>query len=304
MILRETITQPTLCRDLVAAWPDYIGIVDASSYGVGGVVLGELSGIPPTVFRLKWPKDITDNLVSFQNPRGPLSISDLEMAGILLLWLCLEGVTQNLSHKHVALFSDNSPTVSWVDRMASRKSRVAARLVRALALRLNLSRVCPLTPVHIPGVENALADIPSRSFGSNPEWFCEDDHALLTLFSQKFPLPNQGSWNVFRFTTKMTMRLTSVLRMKDSTLAEWRRLPKIGQHIGVTGQDIAGLWDWTLFYRGLSTRHGCAPSQDLLAASAEEHTAGGSASRLARSLALSRPLARRSHWPVERTQPS
>jgi hypothetical protein len=51
-ILWETIIQPTLCKDLVAGWPDYIGIVDASSHGVGGVVLGELSGLPLTVFRL------------------------------------------------------------------------------------------------------------------------------------------------------------------------------------------------------------------------------------------------------------
>jgi hypothetical protein len=171
----------------VAGWPDYIGIVDASSYGVGGVVLGELSGIPPTVFRLQWPQDITDNLVSFKNPQGPLSISDLEMAGILLVWLCLEGITQNLSHKHLALFSNNLPTVSWVDRMASRKFCVAARLVRALALRLNLHRVCPLTPVHIPGVENALADIPSRSFGSNPEWFCSDERAHSPCSPANFP---------------------------------------------------------------------------------------------------------------------
>ena len=192
--------------------------------------------------------------------------------------------------------------MSWVDRLASRKSRVAARLVRALLLRLNIHRACPLTPVHIPGVENALADIPSHSFGSNPEWFCSDDFALLTLFSQKFPFPNQASWTAFRFTTKMITRLISVLKMKDFTLAEWRRLPKIGQHIGDTGQDIAGLWDWTLIYRGLGTRSGRAPSQDSLAASAEGPMAGGSESRLARSLALSRPLDRRSRWPVEKIQ--
>ena len=48
-ILRASMSQPTQCRDLVAAWPDYIGIVDASSHGVRGVVLGELSGLPPTV---------------------------------------------------------------------------------------------------------------------------------------------------------------------------------------------------------------------------------------------------------------
>ncbi len=174
-ILRETINKPTLCRDLVAGWPDYIGIVDASSHGVGGVLLGELSGLPPTVFCLQWPRDVKDTIVSFNNPGGSLSISDLKMAGILLLWLCLEGITKNIAHKHIAFFSDNSPTVSWVDRLASQKSRVAAWLVRALALRLNFHRACPLTPIHIPGVENVLADVPSRSFGSNHEWLCSNE---------------------------------------------------------------------------------------------------------------------------------
>ncbi len=160
-ILRQTIIQPTLCKDPVVGWPDYIGIVDASSHGVGGVVLGELSGLPPTVFRLQWPLDITNNLVSFTNPRGSITNSDLEMAGLLFLWLCIEGVVPNIAHKHVALFSDNSPTVSWVEKMASKKSCVVAKLVRALSLRLNVKKACPLTPVHIPGVENALTDIPS-----------------------------------------------------------------------------------------------------------------------------------------------
>ncbi len=303
-ILRETIVRPTLCKDLVAGWPDYIGIVDASSHGVGGVVLGELSGIPPTVFWLKWPQDITDSLVSFSNPQGSINNSELEMAGLLPLWLCIEGVVPDIAHKHVALFSNNLPTVSWVDRMASKKSRIAARLVCALALRLNVCQACPLTPVHIPGVEIALADIPLRSFGSNPEWLCHDDNALLNLFARKYPLPKQASWTVYRFTTKMTMRLISVLLMKDTTLAEWRRLPRIGQHIGDIGQDTAGLWDWTLTYRGLSTQGGCVLSQDLLAEYAGGRTDEESGSRLARSLALSRPLARRSRWPVEKTQQS
>jgi hypothetical protein len=77
-ILREAIVRPTLCKDLVAEWPDYIGIVDASSYGVGGMVLGKLLGIPPMVFRLQWPQDIMDSLVSFSNPRGSVNKSELD----------------------------------------------------------------------------------------------------------------------------------------------------------------------------------------------------------------------------------
>ena len=174
----------------------------------------------PTVFCLQWPEDIQKEVKTFDNPNGKLTNSDLEMAGYLLLWLCMEGTAKDLCHKHIALFSNNNPSVSWVTKMASRKSRVAVQLVRALALRLNVQQTCPLTPVHIPGIENALTDIPSRSFGSVKEWECKSDTDFLTIFNNKFPLPQQASWTVFRFGSRMIMHVISVLQMTGITLAE------------------------------------------------------------------------------------
>jgi hypothetical protein len=49
-LLRESTKEPTRCRQLVTGWPDYIGFVDASSHGAGGVVIGELSPCVPTIF--------------------------------------------------------------------------------------------------------------------------------------------------------------------------------------------------------------------------------------------------------------
>ncbi len=49
-LLRESTHVPTQCRDLVLGWPDYIGIVDASGHGVGGVIVGELSACTLIVF--------------------------------------------------------------------------------------------------------------------------------------------------------------------------------------------------------------------------------------------------------------
>jgi hypothetical protein len=49
-LLRESTNEPTHCRELVVGWPDYIGIVDASGHGTGGVVLGEISACTPIVF--------------------------------------------------------------------------------------------------------------------------------------------------------------------------------------------------------------------------------------------------------------
>lgn len=207
-----------------------------------------------------------------------------------------------MRQKHVALFSDNDPTVNWVKRMATKQSRVAAQLVRALALRLKANETCPLTPVHIPGKQNMMTDIPSQSFGSVPEWHCRTNEDLLTLFNTTFPLPGQASWTVFQLNSGLVTRVISVLRMRHTTLAEWRRLPTIGKHIGTIGRPMSGLWDWTLIYRGssISTESGC--SQDSQQGSDRDATVEDAASRLAQSLARSRPLARRSLWPVSSTQ--
>ncbi len=145
---------------------------------------------------------------------------DLEMAGLLFLWLVMESVCGNFQEKQVTLFSDNSPTVGWVRRLATRGSLVSAHLIWALALRLKLKGTCPLTPLHIAGEENLMTDIPSRSFGSEPKWCCKSNHDLLTLFNTLFPLPSQNSWTVFQLSSAISMRVTSVLLMKDFTLEE------------------------------------------------------------------------------------
>ena len=146
----------------------------------------------PTVFRLEWPQDIKDEVLKTNSGRnGKLTNSDLECIGLLLLWLVIEAVADPQPGEHIAMFSDNSPTVSWVRRMAAKAkgSLVADQLLQALALRLKISHVSPLTPMHIAGEKNALTDVPSRSFGSNAAWFCKNDSDLPTFFNSMFPLP-------------------------------------------------------------------------------------------------------------------
>jgi hypothetical protein len=102
----------------------------------------------------------------------------------------------------------------------------------------------------------------------------------------------------------MTMRLISVLRMKDTTLAEWQRLSRIGQHIGDIGKDTAGLWDWTLTYRGLSTQSGCVLSQDSLAEYAGGAYGRGNRVQAGMVIGALTSIERRLRWPVEKTQQS
>jgi hypothetical protein len=63
----------------------FIGVVNASGHGVGGVIIGQLSECPPTVFYLQWPPDITANVITELNPTGTLTNSDLELAGLVIL---------------------------------------------------------------------------------------------------------------------------------------------------------------------------------------------------------------------------
>ncbi len=95
----ESTTEPTHCRELVSGWPDYIGIVDASGHGVGGVVFGELSACTPVVFRWEWPNDIKQDIISLANPTGRLTNSNLEMARLGMLWHVIEGVCPDLRKK-------------------------------------------------------------------------------------------------------------------------------------------------------------------------------------------------------------
>ena len=302
-LLQASTNEPTKCRELVMGHPHVIGYSDASRHGFGGIVIGEEASVPPTVVRGQWPPDIRQELVSQSNPHGRLTINDLEMAGMLLLWFVMEAVTSDMQHMKAALFSDNSPTVSWIERLASRRSLTGARLVRALALRLKVKQCCPLTPLHVAGTRNSMADMASRSFGRVPKWYCKTQDDFSRLFNSLFPLPLQNTWNIFHLNNKLFMRVISILRMKDSTLAEWQRIPKIGQNIGTAGAPMSNLWAWTLSLNAPHTRNEHASSPDLQLEQEPDTTAEDDKSKLHQCLQLSRPLARRSLWNVRETLP-
>ena len=144
----------------------------------------------------------------------------------------MEEVCPKLRAAYVPLFSDKSPTIGWVKRLAARWSLVEMQLVWALALRLKKYEASPLTPFHISGEENSMADIPSRLFVSNLAWFCKNDIDLLNLFIKNFPLPNQTFWGVFRPSKAASMKVISVLRMHNFEMGEWLQLKKSGKSVG------------------------------------------------------------------------
>jgi hypothetical protein len=189
-----------------------------------------------------------------------------------------------------------------VTRLASKRSLVAEQLVQALALHLKTMHACPLTPMHIKEKRNAIADIPSRLFGSNPAWTCASNSDLLTLFNTRFLLPKKHSWTVYRPNCAVAMHVISALLMKLFVLDDWRQLPTRGRCVGKINVPTSNTWAWIRTYNRSHIPHESDASQDLQ----PEHKQGSmdkdDRSRVARSLALSWPLARQSLWPAMKTQ--
>ncbi len=172
------------------------------------------------------------------------------------------------------------------------------QLIRALALRLQLRKASPLATLHIAGVHNQLTDVPSRSFGSNPWWACHTDTAFSTLYNSLFPLPDQSSWNVFQFSNVVVTKVISVLLMKPSTMDEWRRLPRLGRCIGPHGPNSSHLWAWIHTSRESATRIASDYLRDTLPQCDAGTTVEAAQLQLQRSVRHSRPLDRRSPWPL------
>jgi hypothetical protein len=286
-LLRESTKNPTRCKELVMGHPDYVGVKDASIHGVGGIIVGENKACVPTVFRVEWPEWVKQEVLKTNaGKKGNLTNSDLEMAGLLFLFLVMEEVCDLEPGDHIVLFSDNSPTVSWVQRMASKGSLVADQLLRALTLRMKLKQVSPLTTLHIEGKKNAMTDIPSRLFGSELKWFCKSSDELLTLFNKSFPFPDQNTWTVFRPSREIESRIFSSLQMQVLRMEEWHRLQKLGRFTGEIGRATAQV--------SATTKKQCTPTQQQLES---DTTVKAVKSDLQRYQRRSRPLTRRSLWP-------
>ena len=97
---------------------------------MGDVIIGEILECIPTVFRLEWPPDIKKLY-----KEDKLTNSDLEMVGLLQLWLVMQTVYTILRAAYVALFSNNSHMVGWVWRLAAKGSPVVMQLLQALERR-------------------------------------------------------------------------------------------------------------------------------------------------------------------------
>jgi len=229
VMLPMALKNPTPCADLLPAPADYGGFCNASKEGAGGVWIGLGKSLPPVVWHVKFPPEIQAELVSHTNPRGKISNSDLEMLGLFFQWLVLEKFV-DLAHAHVAIWCDNTPTVTWASRLLATKAVKAAQILRMLAMRMMECQASPLTTLHVPGTLNTMADFASRSFEQFPS-----DREFLTEFNKRFVLPQNACWNLCLLPSATIGRANASLLTTTSELASWRRHTQRATVTGGTG---------------------------------------------------------------------
>ena len=294
-------TRPTSVLELTPAMPWFIGYVDSSKSGVGGVWVNGTHCINATVWKQEWPKEIQDKFVSASNKKGTIPISDLEMAGVLLGWLVLENISPiPLQHAHVGIFCDNPPAVAWATRLASAKSTAGNHLCRALTLRQHVHRASPLLTISIAGVDNDMADVASRAAKYSSKHNSPKD--FLSMFNKKFPLPQKNSWHRYPLPSKLFSRVTSCLLGEPLTMASWIKLPNQDKNIGRTGSNIPPLSNKIPSSTTSTTCNKWSSSQLSLRGSGQVTTAEEVKSAFLPSLKRSRPWQRPSNWLESRAQ--
>ena len=227
-VVKHLAKTPTHVSILVPQHPNFLQYTDACWLGAGGIICPGTDMVPYTIWQFAWPEDIK---AAFDNNK--LTINDLELAGMVLRWLVLKYVVQELDYKHVGLFCNNVSAVSWAQKGHTTTSIPAARLLHFVSLRQCARQASCLLPLHIAGEQNEMADICSRAFKHGK--FHMTNSTLLSFFRTNFSLPQNHSWTEWKVHKKLSSRVISCLRGKQLQMESLLNLPRLGKNIGSTG---------------------------------------------------------------------
>ena len=226
--------RPTRLRETVPTPAAAIGCADAARPGMGGVFFTpERLDNNHTVeraflWRVPFPPAIQERLVSWENPTGSITNSDLELAAALAQQ---DVVAQQIDirERTIHTHSDNTPTVAWLNKGSNSKAGPAATLLRLQAFHQRMHRYHPRHD-YIPGPANVMADQCSRLWNLS-------DEELLTHFDKHFP--QVQSWTQCRLQPATNSLLTSALLGKKQEEGWSSPVPKQRTKPGLFGPSSA-----------------------------------------------------------------
>ncbi len=218
--------RPTHVRELVLNMPRYVGYHDAAAEGTGRVWFSLVHNMPTCIWRLPFPADIATNVISLERPHGTISNSDLELAAEVLAINTLLAKAPFMRWEPIGTLCDNTPTVSWIEKMASKSLSPTARwLLRRLAFMLHSYHAGRLTTVHVSGKDMIMADIASRPSKAHALFRCNtptlSDPNFVTAFDRTFPLPQQDKWRLAMVPLWLKLNVFKTLHGQQLDLQQW-----------------------------------------------------------------------------------
>ena len=245
-------SRPTRLTELVPTHPTVIGACDASGLGMGGVLFIQTpQGVSPILWRSPFPTPVVKSLVSFDNPSGTITNSDLELAGTIGQ-LDVLAQAADIREQTIHNLTDNTPTLYWHRKGSTTTTGPAAYLLRLAALHQRHHRYLAQHD-YIPGPSNVMADDCSRL------WHLTDTQ-LLAHFESHYP--QRQPWQLFPLREQMHSALISALfkRRSEPECALNEPVPTIA--IGPSGRSSATPTLSTLSYATSRTQSPSSRSSD------------------------------------------
>jgi hypothetical protein len=150
--------------------------------------------------KAKFEPEVVRKLVSFSNPRGTVTNSDLELAAGLVQH-DVAAQAFDIQERTISSGSDNTPTIAWQTKGSTTTTGAPAYLLRLQALHQRF-HCYHSSAFFVPGKLNTMADDCSRL------WHLPDA-ALLTHFNSTYP--QTVSWRIVAPKSELLSSVTSAL---------------------------------------------------------------------------------------------
>jgi len=165
--------------------------------------------LPPTLWRFPFTHEITSQLVSWENPSGAITNSDLELAGVIGHNMVLSQLT-DLRETTTATGTDNVAAHSRSTKKAISSTGPGSYLLRLQAMHQRQFRYQSRS-FFVPGVANKMADDCSRL------WHLSDSD-LVAYFNATYP--QREPWQICLLDPTAGTALPSALLCKRQPLQE------------------------------------------------------------------------------------
>jgi hypothetical protein len=194
------VDRPTRWGELVDSDPLFLGTVDASGLGMGGVWLDTNDTLPPLMWRFRFDLALRLRLVNAANPSGDITDSDLEHAGAVAHQDIL-ALQYDIREATLCTMTDNTAALSRELRGSTSVDDAAAYLCRLSSLHQRAYRYRPRIS-YISGPLNVMADALSRRWDLN-------DSQILLHFHTHFP--QERPWQLCLLRPKMISAISLAL---------------------------------------------------------------------------------------------